>query len=582
MLGAAARGVPKRRASARERALEDREFQDGDLVPGTRYRVLGVLGAGGMGRVYEVEHVELGKRFVLKVLIRALADRPDLVLRLRNEWRALARLDHPNIVNVTDAGTSGSGVPYFVMERLEGETLGARLARERRVAPRDAVKLLAMVVDGLAAAHSIGVVHRDVKPGNIFLVAGGSPKLLDFGVAKSADVVNVVTGRGVAVGTPRYMAPEQVKGERVDGRSDLYACGLVLFEMLTGVGPFDDARDSNELLLAHATRPPPRVSEFVMGVPPELDELLGELLCKDPRGRPEHASDVAARLRSLAALAGVGISSVRPLPLVLPEQSSATVTLERETRDATTKPEGVAAERARTNAPPETFTRTTVDPPLEPTVEQPRVRPVLPTTTLVDPLSERLTESVPGGVVFGRFTNTSRIGTMDPVVLSGAPDATPDTRTHVPVPVTPPDEAKSRPLAVATRTTPRGQGLMTASVVMLATVLSVSVAWKAMESPNAPAAPPPPAEVPAARAASGSARENPAEVPARESESVQTTPKPEVPKADIPAAPADSALARRPQRPREARRSPLSAPSASARGGMAVPPLRPGLPASGL
>jgi serine/threonine protein kinase len=582
MLGAAARGVPKRRASARERALEDREFQDGDLVPGTRYRVLGVLGAGGMGRVYEVEHVELGKRFVLKVLIRALADRPDLVLRLRNEWRALARLDHPNIVNVTDAGTSGSGVPYFVMERLEGETLGARLARERRVAPRDAVKLLAMVVDGLAAAHSIGVVHRDVKPGNIFLVAGGSPKLLDFGVAKSADVVNVVTGRGVAVGTPRYMAPEQVKGERVDGRSDLYACGLVLFEMLTGVGPFDDARDSNELLLAHATRPPPRVSEFVMGVPPELDELLGELLCKDPRGRPEHASDVAARLRSLAALAGVGISSVRPLPLVLPEQSSATVTLERETRDATTKPEGVAAERARTNAPPETFTRTTVDPPLEPTVEQPRVRPVLPTTTLVDPLSERLTESVPGGVVLGRFTNTSRIGTMDPVVLSGAPDATPDTRTHVPVPVTPPDEAKSRPLAVATRTTPRGQGLMTASVVMLATVLSVSVAWKAMESPNAPAAPPPPAEVPAARAASGSARENPAEVPARESESVQTTPKPEVPKADIPAAPADSALARRPQRPREARRSPLSAPSASARGGMAVPPLRPGLPASGL
>ena len=134
-----------------------------------RYRVARLIGAGGMGRVYEVEHIELGKRFVLKALLRELSRRDDLVARIRNEWRALARLEHPNIVNVTDAGTSDNGVPFYVMERLEGETLAALLHRQRRLLPQHALAIAAGILEGLHAAHQIGVVHRDVKPPNIFL-----------------------------------------------------------------------------------------------------------------------------------------------------------------------------------------------------------------------------------------------------------------------------------------------------------------------------------------------------------------------------------------------------------------------------
>ncbi len=186
---------------------EFREFQDGEVIAGTRYRVLSLIGVGGMGSVYEVEHIELGKRFVLKALLRELSRRDDLVQRLRNEWRALARLQHANIVNVTDAGTSANGVPFYVMERLDGDTLAAVLRQKRRLHVLEAVNIAASVLEALSAAHDIGVIHRDVKPANVFIVNGGGVKLLDFGIAKIADATSVVTARGLAVGTPRYMSP---------------------------------------------------------------------------------------------------------------------------------------------------------------------------------------------------------------------------------------------------------------------------------------------------------------------------------------------------------------------------------------
>jgi serine/threonine protein kinase len=277
---------------------EFREFQDGELVPGTRYRITSLIGSGGMGRVYEVEHVELGKRFVLKALLRELSRREDLVARLRNEWRALARLEHPNIVNVTDAGTSDNDVPFYVMERLEGETLSALLHRRRRLLPQQALAIAASTLEGLHAAHQIGVVHRDVKPPNIFLTAPTTVKVLDFGIAKIKDVNDVITARGLAVGTPRYMSPEQAHGAPVDARSDIYATGLMLFEMLSGVGPFDDARDHNELLLAHLGRKAPLLSTLSV-VAPELDALVAGMLAKDPRERPPNARQVADTLRAL-------------------------------------------------------------------------------------------------------------------------------------------------------------------------------------------------------------------------------------------------------------------------------------------
>lgn len=308
---------------------EFREFQDGELIAGTRYRVLRLIGVGGMGSVYEVEHVELGKRFVLKALLRELSRREDLVQRMRNEWRALARLQHDNIVNVTDAGTSGSGVPFYVMERLEGDTLAALLRQKRRLHVLEAVHIAASVLEALSAAHEIGIIHRDVKPANVFIVQGGLVKLLDFGIAKIADATSVVTARGLAVGTPRYMSPEQARGDRVDGRSDLYGAALLLFEMIAGVGPFDDARDSNELLLAHMAREAPPLSSLVMGVSPELERLLAGMLAKDCRQRPATARIAAERLREFAvrqrsapatdaptAEAGYGVQTVSNAPVL--------------------------------------------------------------------------------------------------------------------------------------------------------------------------------------------------------------------------------------------------------------------------
>jgi len=336
---------PQGSAGRGKKLTEYREFQDGELIAGTRYRVLRLIGVGGMGSVYEVEHVELGKRFVLKALLRELSRRDDLVARLRNEWRALARLQHANIVNVTDAGTSDSGVPFYVMERLDGETLAARLRQQRRLHVLDALNAAVSVLDALSAAHDIGVIHRDVKPANIFMVQGGGLKLLDFGIAKIADASSVVTARGLAVGTPRYMSPEQARGERVDGRSDVYATGLILFEMIAGVGPFDDARDANELLLAHLAREAPPLSSIAMGVAPELERIVAAMLAKDCRERPPHARAVAEQLRLFAAR-HQQIPATDALTVQAP-YSSRTVSLGtivhvEPRHDPTTRPEGLA------------------------------------------------------------------------------------------------------------------------------------------------------------------------------------------------------------------------------------------------
>ena len=308
------------------------EFRAGELIPSTRYRVVRLLGEGGMGWILEVEHVELGRPLVVKVLRPECARRSDLVERLRTEWRALGKLQHPNIVAVTDAGQTPAGMPYFVMERLDGEPLSRRMRREGRMSIPSSLDIAAQVLDGLAAAHGIGIVHRDIKPPNVFLVydedalqdsyafrarqawcrSSRSPngsalravqvKLLDFGVVKMRNARSrVVTADGIAIGTPRYMSPEQADGGPVDGRADLYATGLILFEMLTGRSPFENARDTNEMMLAHLGRPPPPLSHLAPGVTPELEFAVGRMLAKTPAERPPTAREAAATLRALAA-----------------------------------------------------------------------------------------------------------------------------------------------------------------------------------------------------------------------------------------------------------------------------------------
>jgi len=282
-----------------------REPSDEHVLRGTPYRPLRLIGSGGMGTVHEVRHTELGRHFVLKILHDRLAGRRDLAARMKNEWTALAALSHPNIVQVTDAGHTADGLPYYVMEKLEGETVGALLKRRGKLSVREAVHIVLDVLQGLGAAHATGAVHRDIKPQNIFVVAGGPTKILDFGIAQVRDqAARVITAAGVAIGTPRYMAPEQAEGRRVDGRADIYATALVLYEMLAGKGPFAHVRDPNQLVLAHIAEEPARLDWIESGVSAELADLVQRWLAKLPESRPFDARVAHAELAALVASFG--------------------------------------------------------------------------------------------------------------------------------------------------------------------------------------------------------------------------------------------------------------------------------------
>jgi serine/threonine protein kinase len=255
-----------------------------------------------MGSVYEVEHIELGRRYVLKSLLRTLASRQDLIARMRNEWRALGKLQHPNIVDILNAGTTTGDVPYYVMERLEGETVRDRLQREGKLPIDEAARIARGTLFGLAAAHAIGIVHRDIKPANVFLTRDGAIKVLDFGVAqvKRSEGDQKITAQGLAIGTPRYMSPEQASGDTADARSDLYATGLLLFEMIAGEGPFDDLGDTSQQMLAHLRRPARPLSRLTE-VPEELEAVVRRALAKKPQDRPRSAEAMADELAPFLA-----------------------------------------------------------------------------------------------------------------------------------------------------------------------------------------------------------------------------------------------------------------------------------------
>jgi hypothetical protein len=442
-----------RRGRAGAARMRNGDFKAGEVIPGTRYRVLGLLGVGGMGSVYEVEHIELGKRFVLKALLSDLAQREDLVARVRNEQRALGRLEHPCIVAVTDAGTTSLDIPYFVMERLDGETLSARLKRGGCLSLPDALTLAAGVLEGLSAAHHIGVIHRDIKPQNIFIAAGLRPKILDFGVAKVADVSGAITARGVAVGTPRYMSPEQASGEDVDGRSDIYAVGLLLFECLTGHGPFDDARDANEMLLAHLSRPVPRLLERVPGMTPELDAFIAQLLAKTRDTRPSTAAGAAVALHALRARL-----SHAPVPV---QQSTVRIAAGAAVApQATTRIDGIAGRRAA-------HAGVTED--------------ALTLERVARPHDDRW-------AVTDRTASARTRTEVLPVAVRGS-----DLVTHTRVPVTPTDSSRTLDLApVAGTVPPGGVQAKRAALWLFATAVGVSagVIWYSPRLPGVRDEPP--------------------------------------------------------------------------------------------
>ncbi len=280
------------------------ELRPGQHIEGTPYRVLAPVGRGGMGSVHEVEHVVLGRRFVLKTLHDSLLGRQDVVDRMQNEWRMLARLEHPHIVQVTDAGSTRQGVPYYVMERLEGKTLGDLLDLHGPLSVTAAAHIVLDVLSGLQAAHCAGAVHRDIKPANIFVTSRGA-KVLDFGVAKFfRQEGKVITQYGRAIGTPRYMAPEQGSGVSVDVRADIYASGLVLYEAILGRGPFAHLQKNAELILAQIEEIPERLDELRSEVPAELGDLLQRWLAKRPEDRPASAELARKELKAILPLLG--------------------------------------------------------------------------------------------------------------------------------------------------------------------------------------------------------------------------------------------------------------------------------------
>jgi serine/threonine protein kinase len=325
--------------------LEEGSRMVGALLSG-RYQIKRLCGEGGMGRVYEAEHVEIGKRVAVKVLHPAYSRTPDLVERFRREARAASRIEHPNVVNVTDFGTTDDGSLFFVMEYIEGIELGLLIHREGPLPPVRALRIAEQMCEALQAAHDVGVIHRDLKPENILLLGLGganrtppsgqsSPgidprepvdfvKVLDFGIAKSADMEeNPKAGKrltrpGVAMGTPEYMAPEQAAGHPADPRSDIYAVGSIMYEMLCGAPPYE-GENVMEVLHKKASEPPKSLLEWRPALPPAVVALVERAMARSPQDRPKSMAELAYEIHTIETAL---VMTPAPMPLTTPGASS--------------------------------------------------------------------------------------------------------------------------------------------------------------------------------------------------------------------------------------------------------------------
>src|ERR1700736_2912789 len=258
------------------------------------FKVLGELGRGGMGIVYLAIDVNLDREVAVKVLPAHLTEPSGVRDRFLREARTAAKLSHPNIVPVYRADEK-DGVVFFVMRHVDGESLAERLASGGPLAPLDAARLLQQVASALDYAHTGGVIHRDVKPENILLERGSDSALVtDFGIARLMEAAPA-TATGQVLGTVHYMSPEQVLGERVDGRSDVYSLGVVAFKTVTGRLPFD-SRSATAVLVEHVTKEPPKVRSVGPGVPEALAAIIDRCLAKDRAARYQSAGELAAAI----------------------------------------------------------------------------------------------------------------------------------------------------------------------------------------------------------------------------------------------------------------------------------------------
>jgi len=297
---------------------------------GGRYQVQAVLGQGGMGTVYHVKHAVLGRAFALKVLRREIVVDPESVRRFMQEARVTASIEHANMIEVIDFGEvteaelpslKRAKQPYFVMELLQGETLADVIARQGSVAPEQVAAVFAEVASALSAAHERGVVHRDLKPDNVFLVSLGAgkcrAKVLDFGVAKLLSGAKL-TRKGTVFGTPYYMSPEQASGGDIDGRADQYALGVVMYEALSGRVPFDD--DNHMGVMTKHIFAEPEPIQVVVPDPARLGALgpiVMRCLQKRVEARFATTAELAAALSALAGGGSAAVSAPKPGTLSL-------------------------------------------------------------------------------------------------------------------------------------------------------------------------------------------------------------------------------------------------------------------------
>jgi eukaryotic-like serine/threonine-protein kinase len=273
-----------------------------DPLAGTRYRFVRILGCGGSSDVFEASGPS-GERFAIKVLRETFRDVQQYATRFLQEGRILAAIDHPHIVPLREIGMTHDGRPFLAMPRMTGQTLFDYLEQRGPLDPNTAAMLLAGALDGLQEAHRRGIVHRDVKPGNIFIRTkdDGTPEralMFDFGIAKITGAAAHRTTGNRMLGTPRYVSPEQIIGGRIDGRIDVYAMGIVLFEAIAARGPYDLLRSAeyNTVMRAHLSLAPRRLDDL-SPASPALARVIERALEKAPGKRFSSAADFAAALR---------------------------------------------------------------------------------------------------------------------------------------------------------------------------------------------------------------------------------------------------------------------------------------------
>ncbi len=273
-------------------------------VVGGKYRILARIGEGGMGEVYKVEHVALGKLMAMKILHRDLSAHEQAVLRFEQEARSASALDHPHIIFVSDFGMASDGSLYIVMEFLVGLDLFDELKEIRHMSPERTVHVMRQVCSGLAEAHRRGVIHRDLKPENIFLARDREfpdfVKILDFGIAKVLEgnpAARTLTGSGTVFGTPEYLSPEQAAAAEIDCRADIYSLGIIMYRMVAGRLPFSGG-SKNSLIQRQLHEMPQPFSERQMPqeVPEDLERIIFRLLAKDPDDRYQSAEQLKLAL----------------------------------------------------------------------------------------------------------------------------------------------------------------------------------------------------------------------------------------------------------------------------------------------